>query len=355
MWEVWVRDAKSGAPIERVFPVAFPWSSSINGKGSATATFKINDAENPLTRDQVWSLFLPNNRLLSLQWGDYVAFAGKIDGWKYNRKSQTVVVSAVDLWNEWDWRLTYGVSGYLSGSLAVSNRTHSGAVATILNRGMQWGPLWVYPIDLPADAPGTFSAMWEYWRKMKISDLLNQVRDEGYEIYLRPYIASDGNLRFQTRVAPQVTVGTSSFHIFADESPLSKVEYELDGSRQLTGLQGLGNGTGQDQDVAWAGAGVYTIPIRDAKQDFADLTGARLQAATNAALAADVTPLVQWSIDEFTIDPDVWTPEHAEIGRVWQVEAFGDAVIPDGTYTLRVIAAGGDLSMKIRTEIQSGS
>ena len=353
MWEVWVRDMKTGAPIDRVFPVAFPWSSSINGDGSGTATFKVDDAEHPLTRDEIWDLFQPNAHGISLQWGNYVAYAGKISTWEYDREKKTVDVRTVDLWTEWEWRLTYGVNGYTSGTLTVANRTHSGAVAAILARAMQWSPDWAYPIDLPADAPGTFSATWEYWKKMKISDLLDQIRDEGYEIYLRPYIASNGYLRYQTRVAPKITVGSSTFHLLAAASPLSKVSYTLDGSRQLTGLQGVGNGTGQDQEVAWSGSGPYSIPIRDAKEEFPDLSGARLQAATTAALARDLSPTSQWSIGEFTID-ETWTAEHAEIGRVWQIETTNEPVIPDGPHTLRVIGASGGLSTKIRTEIQDG-
>jgi hypothetical protein len=353
-WEVWVHEAITGTPVERVFPEVFPWSTSLLGDGKATATFKVDDVRKQLTRARIWSLFVPNARMLVLRRGSFVAYAGKIDDWDYDRDAQVLTVASVELENEWSWRLTYGVSGYADGTLVVSNRTHSGAARAILARAIQRSPEWNYPIDLPADAPGTFSAQWDFFKKFKISDLLDQIRSEGYEIYLRPYVDANGNLRLQARVEPKVTIGASTFILQAAESPLSAVGYKLDGSRQLTGLQGVGNGTGQDQEVAWAGSGPYTIPIRDAKRDFPDLTGARLQAATNQTLSDERVPLVQWSIGQFTISP-VWPIEHAAVGRAWQVDSTGDIVIPDGTHALRVIALSGDLSDTVKVEVQSAS
>lgn len=354
MWEVWIFNMISGALIERVFPEAFPWSTSLLGDGKATATFKVDDTEKQLTQARIWSLFQPNAHGMLLRWGSHVAYAGKIDDWDYDQDSMTVTVQSVELENEWSWRLTYAVNAYELGSLTVANRTHSGAVAMILARGMQWGSEWAYPIDLPSNTSGTFSATWDYFKKLKISDLLGQVRAEGYEVYLRPYLTSGESLRFQTRVAPVITIGASSFHLQAAEKPISGVRLHVDGSRQLTGLQGVGNGTGQDQEVAWAGQPPYTIPIRDAKRDFPDLTGARLSAATWATLDAEDQPLVQWSVKQFTID-DNWGPEHAAPGRAWQIESSGDLVIPDGTHNMRVIAASGSLGRTITTEVQGAA
>ncbi|GAA1149104.1 hypothetical protein F6W69_10695 [Microbacterium oxydans] len=353
-WEAWIHEAITGAPVERVFPEAFPWSTSLLGDGKATTTFKVDDVQKRLTRDRIWSLFVPNARMLVLRRGSFVAYAGKIDDWDYDRDSQVLMVASVELENEWSWRLTYGVSGYTDGTLTVVNRTHSGAVRAILARATQRSVEWNYPIDLPSDAAGTFSAQWDFFKKFKISDLLDQIRAEGYEIYLRPYIDANGNVRFQARVEQKILIGASTFILQAAESPLSGVNYKLDGSRQLTGLQGVGNGTGQDQEVAWAGSGPYTIPIRDAKRDFPDLAGPRLQAATNQTLADERVPLVQWSVGQFTIS-EKWSAEQAAVGRAWQIDSTGDNVIPDGTHALRVIALSGDLSDTMKVEVQSAS
>lgn len=353
-WETWIHESISGAPVERVFPEAFPWSTSLLGDGKGTATFKVDDAQKKLTRTRIWSLFTPNSRMLVLRRGSFVAYAGKIDDWDYDHDSKNLTVASVELENEWSWRLTYGVNGYTSGTLTVTNRTHSGAVRAILARAMQWAPEWAYPIDLPSDAAGTFSSKWDYFKKFKISDILDQIRAEGYEIYLRPYIDANGNLRFQTRVAQKVIIGASTFNLQAAETPLSGVHFKLDGSRQLTGLQGVGNGTGQDQEVAWAGGGPYLIPIRDAKRDFPDRTGARLQAATNQTFNDEKEPLIQWSVGEFTIS-ETWPIEHAAVGRAWQIESNDDIVLPDGVHALRVIALSGGLSTSLKVEVQNAA
>lgn len=353
MWEATVRKSMTGVYFDRVYPASFDWSTSVLGDGEATIVFKIDDEEIPLPRAAA-DLFVPNAHSIDLRWGAFVAFHGKIEDWAYDRDAGTVTVAAVELANELKWRMPYGVNAYELGTLDIPGRTHAGAIARILARFMQWSPEWVYPIDLPADAPGSFTATWEYWRKARISDLIEQVRAEGYEMYLRPYVAESGATRLQTRVAPRVTLETSSFNLSAAELPLAKIRYKVDGARQLTGLQGVGNGSGQDQPTAWAGAPAPSIPIRDAKADFPDMVGARLQAATNAALAADAAPVTQWSVGEFNVSEE-WGPEHAAVGRVWQIDSHGDPVIPDGTHTLRVIRASGSLGTVINTEVQNAA
>ncbi len=353
-WQVCIHESITGNFIERVFPETFTWSTSLLGDGTGTTTFKVDDTQKQLTRERIWSLFAPNARMIVLRRGSFVAYAGKIDDWDYAKDETTITVSSVELENEWSWRLTYGVNVYTQGTLVVTNRTHSGAARAVLARAMQWSPEWAYPIDLPADASGTFSAQWDFFKKFKISDLLEQIRAEGYEIYFRPYLDANENLRFQTRVARKITIGASTFILGAEKTPLSGVHYRLDGSRQLTGLQGVGNGTGQDQEVAWAGAGAYAIPIRDAKRDFPDLVGARLQEATNQTVNDEKAPLAQWSVGAFTVGEN-WPIEHAAVGRSWLIDATGDIAIPDGTHPLRVISASGDLSDTVKVEVQSAS
>lgn len=351
MWECTVRYMQNGAVRDRVYPTAdSTWATSILGDGEGLFTFKTNDAAMPLPRSPR-DLFIPNALGIELRWGEFVAYFGKIENWSYDRDTATVTVSTIELANEWKWRMPYGVNNYASGDLSIPGRTESGAVARILARFMQWTPEWQYPIDLPADAPGEFTAYWEYWRKLRIDDLIQKVRERGFEVYLRPYATSTGETRFQARVARRITVGTSTFNLQAEKSPLGQVRYTVDGTQQLTGLQGLGNGRGQDQPVAWAGYGPYSIPIRDARRDFPDLTGEQLQRATAESFEADREPLVQWSVGEYTVG-DGWTPAEAAVGRVWQVDSHGDPAIPDGRHMLRVIRASGSLGAVIKTEVQ---
>lgn len=355
-WRVTVHDAKSGAFVAEVQPQSSTWSTSLTGAGQSSETIVVNDAEQPWAQGEIAALFRPHDRLLCRSWGGVPIYAHKIEDYDYSKDAGTVTVAAVDLRAETDWRLVNGVSSVPTFALSVSNRSATGAIRAALNRMMYEGayPDWVYPIDLPADGAGDITDKWEFWRKYRISDIIKQIEDRaGVETYFRPYATGDDGIRFQTRVAPAVTIGASTFNLDADESPLSGVHYKVDGKRQLTGLLGVGNGSGQDQETAWAG-GVVNIPIRDSKQSFPDLTGAALQQATSAYYHANTSPLVQWSIGEFTVSGD-WTPVHASPGRVWTVESYGDPVIPDGAHVLRVISVSGGSGRELKVEVQSAA
>lgn len=347
MWEAKVFTARDGVLYSPVTPDEFSWSTSLVGDGKATATFVVGE----LPRTPA-DLFMPNARYIALHWGSFIAFYGKIERWRWSVDRRTIVVEAVEFEVELNWRMTYGVANYGDGTLVIPGRTESGTLARILQRLMNWGPGWAYPIDLPADAPGDVNETWEYWKRFRIADLVAYIRDRGFEVYFRPYFTPDGNVRLQTRIARRITLGTSSFHIQAEETPLAGIDYTVDGASQLTGAQGLGNGIGEVQETryAWAMPG-EDIPFRDARIDFPDLAGDALQAATDAALAENRNAIPQWSISDFVIG-DGWGAEEAAVGRVWQIEVWGDPVIPSGTHTLRVIRASGNLGQVITTEVQ---
>lgn len=357
MFELWVHDAWTGDEIARVDGYTADdgtsWSTNLGGTGQSTWVFNARPGDDALTAARLASWFLPNARFLALRWGSTVVGAWKIEDWDYDDDKGTVTVTAVEIRGETKWRMTYGLDAYLDGTLTVTNRSHQGAVRAIVNRFIRGGQQeWRYPIDLPADGAGSFTATWEYWRKFTIADLLTQIEDEGQEVLFRPYL-SGRQLRFQVLVAPRVQVGQSFFHLQADDSPLGGIHYQLSGANQITGAQGVGNGTGQDQEVRYAGAPPYTIPIRDVKRQFPDLVGDRLQAAANAWYAVDKNPTAQWTVGTFTISED-FPPDHALTGRGWQLESKRHPIFPDGPHTLRVIAASGSWSNQIKTEVQSG-
>lgn len=128
----------------------------------------------------------------------------------------------------------------------------------------------------------------------------------------------------------------------------------VSGVDQVTGVHGLGSGTGQDQVSAVAGNLAFLIPARDVKIPFPDLAGARLQAATDAARDAGRNPIVQWTVGAFTFS-DTYGPEHGLSGRAWQLQSKGHPIYPDGEHELRVIAASGSWSNRIKTEVQSAT
>lgn len=356
MWETWIFNMMTGDLIERVWPQSSPWSTSLLGDGSADTVFRVDDEERPLPRAKIWSLFRPNQRGIAHLWGSHVSYAGKIESWTGDRDAGAVTVKSVELRNETAWRLTYGVNQYENGTLTISNRSHAAAAGLVFQRFMQWSADWQYPIDLPnLTTTGSFSASWPYWKKLRISDLLTQIEEEGYEVYLRPKLVGT-QIRYDVVTQAKIRTGVTTFILDAAESPLLGISYTVDGAEELTGVQGLGEGTGQDQPAKWAGApSAPGKPVRDTKMTFPDLAGDRLQEATNAAAAAGDEPVLQLSVRSFQMS-DGWGAVHATPGRGWIVKAAGDPIIPDDDHVVRVIRTSGDVtSDQIETETQYGA
>lgn len=356
-WELTVHDAKTGAFKAQLDLADSSWSTSLAGDGVSDETFVVNDNDTPWPAGRVDSLFKPNDRLLARWWGDHCVYAQKIEDYAYDRDTGKVKVHTVDLSTEAEWRLLGGVDGLAPGNnippLTVTNQAPRAAIGAAYARMMIWDAQWLYPIDLPGAEAGPISGTWEFWKKYRISDVLQQISERaGVEVFLRPYRAANSGVRFGIDVATAITAGTTTMNLAADDCPISAITYLKSGARQVTGLLGLGNGTGEAQEAKYAGAPPYTIPIRDTKQSFPDLTGDALQQATTTFYNANRVPVGQWSVGAFTIGDD-WSPQHATPGRIWQVESNGDPVIPDGIQPLRVMKVSGGNGYQLKTEVAS--
>lgn len=352
-WSLQLFNAMTGAPAGRLpMSTDSSWSTGITGTQSSTETFLVKDEVSLAGR--VDSLFAGNKHILARTWGSHVAYAQKVESWDYDRDTGKVTVSLSELRGEAEWRLIGGVSTSKTATFSITNRSSSGAIRAALQQMMNWGAAWEFPIDLPADGSGTFSKSWRFWEKQRISDILEQIEDiRGVELYLRPYL-SGGSLRYEAMVQPQIQIGLTEFKLHADESPLAGVKYRKDFTRQVTGLLGVGNGSGQDQETAWAGQDTHPIIIRDTQESIPDLKGAALQAATTNRFNARRQPTLQWTVGSFTAS-DEWDMSLAAPGRVWRLESRDDPVIPDGEHTLRVVSVSGGNSNQVRVEVQDAA
>jgi hypothetical protein len=361
-WSVWVHDAKTGEPRERLdldLTGDSPWSASIEGAGVSEVT--IATSGGLWTPALIEESFSPNNRLLVRWWGvnggahpdDVVVSAHKIDDYDYDRDAGTVKVSAVDLIEVAGWRLIGPVGSDPHLTLTITGRSAEGAVAEALDRMMQYGhPDWILPIDLPVNTPGEFSGEWVFWKKPLISDVLAEIRTRmGVEVYLRPYPTASGGVRFQTLVAGAIGTGGTLLHLDAEDSPLAGVHYRVNGSSQVTGLQALGQGTGEDQKTTYSG-GVINCIIRDTSKDFGDLVGDALQDASNTHYARNINPVRQWSIGSVTVGED-FPPALVLPGAELRLEVYGDPVIPDDVHHLRVLSVSGGNGRQLKPEVEN--
>lgn len=359
-WSIWVHDMRTGNPIQRVAITGDgPWSTGIGGAGDSNVTIVVNDADYPVAPGQVIDLFTPNARMLVRWWGthggananDVVMCAHKIESLDYDQDAGTVTVTAVDATDFATWRLIDGVGANKYSTLTIAGRSASGAYRAALQRMIQWNADWTLPIDLPDDTAGPFSGSWVFWKGVLISDVLKEIKDRtGADLYLDPHATSTGGVRFLGRVGAPITVGGARIHIGAAETPVAGIHYRTDGKSQVTGVLGIGQGTGEDQKTRWAG-GIINIPIRDTRVTFPDLVDDALQQATNTYYAEHLPPVVQWDVGSYTIS-DGWPPELVKPGRSLTLVVRGDPVIPDGDYTVRVVSVSGGNGRQLKPEVQ---
>ncbi|KQT75660.1 hypothetical protein [Microbacterium sp. Leaf436] len=352
-WSLTVNDAITGRFRAHIESADSTWSTSIQGDGTSTETIVTNDADRPWEPGEIDSTFEGNSRLIVRWWGDTPVYAHKIDEYDYDLDAGKLKVQASDLIGEADWRLIDGVGADKFSALTVVNRSASGALRAILARMMQWGPDWEYPIDLPPDGAGDISATWEFWEKYRISDLIGQIEDRSNsELFLRVYSPGDRDIRFEAVVGAPIVRDRVSFKLHADETPLSGVKYRKSRRSQVTGIHGVGNGTGVDQETRWAGE--PRGPIRDTKQTFPDLTGEALQQTVTRYYQANADPRAQWTVGSFTIS-DEYPPMLALPGTRWDIESIGRQPIPDGDHAMRVIKLSGGNGYELKTEVQDAA
>ena len=373
MWRVVLFDLVGPDPgriRKRVRPSSAPWTSRITGDGTCAFTFELGDAEDESTltiaeqRAQRAQDYLPNARGLAVIWSglsgagdpiDVVMYAGKIEAYEYAFGSQEFVVETSEIRGEFRWRFPYRMNAPASGDLAVSDKSRHGAVRAVLQRMFSLGARFGLPIDLPADSAGSVSARWEWWRKFRSSDLLEQIEDTGGEVLFKPYLTADRqHIRWETIVATRLELSRSTFLINADESPLEGIRYRVDGTQQVTELQGQGTGTGEDAPIEYALASTDRgIIARQGEVSFPGLKGARLKTAAERAMAARELPLVEVSVATFRIGGG-WSAVHPTPGRAWHLKVQGDPVIPDSQdIAVRVVqASGGIEGDAIAVEVQ---
>jgi hypothetical protein len=308
-----------------------------------------------VSQSDIRDLLRPSDRMIVVKSGDEVAYAGMPQIDHYDRDMGVVTASTVELRRIFRWRLTHGVDAVLTlGDLGVAGKSIPGAVRRILYRGMLDGtPGWDFPIDLPADGAGSFSADWLGSDLFTINDLLVQIEKAGYEVFLRPYL-TDGMLRFETEVGSPIELAATDLSVTAPKSPVTGLQATLDGSEQVTGVFVAGNGWGPSLVSAYHNlimdpGAVSNFPIRDAywqSKEIKDTT--QLQGIADARFA-EFNPLVeQWS---FSLNcADGLSPMVAAPGRVLNMHTQGDPWIPDGKRSLHVVALSGDLSSTVKVE-----
>lgn len=306
-------------------------------------------------RGTMRGLLAPTSRTVAILDGSHVAFAGLVQSRTYARDSGVVTAECMELRGLFEKRMTGGVNQYGPvWDFSYSNRSAAGAVRAILARSMAPSSEWDLPIDLPADGSGSLSRQVDFFETVTINDLLKEVEDQaGVTVDFRPYVSS-GSLRWEVRVlGASATVGVTDLPVTVEGSHVTGLTVTEDGTKQVTGVLALGNGTGEDMRTAYAptgGSGATEIPVRDEKRSSKDLkTTAQLQRFANAEYAKWSLARESWSFSA-RLDDDL-SAAMLQPGRLLRMDVRGDEWVTDGLRERRVIALSGDLSLSVTPEV----
>ncbi|MGW9587503.1 hypothetical protein [Microbacterium sp. NPDC055455] len=335
------------------------FDTRVTGKGSGDHSFVLYGAG--ISQADVREFTKGNKYTITQEWDGVVCFAGVIQGRRYVKRSRVLQVRSAELRGAYlNDRMLFGVPEYEvnpSGTvLTVLGKSHAGAARAVLDAATNQNAEWAFPLDLPSDGSGGFSASWTYDDRLKVEDHLQQIEDDGAEVFLRPY-KSSGNLRWQAHVgAPALTIGTATtLDVDASDSPILDLEVDDDYVKQMTGVLAFGEGgrTAISKFAPTVGTGATDMGVRDTWVSFPDITSeSRLQAAATATYNALKVPTSAWDFG-LHVYPD--GPAYALPGRLLTLSSLGDEFIPDGDHALRVVGLRGGVGFTVTPEVQVAS
>lgn len=273
-WSYWFCDTITGVKQLQVEPASGSFGRLLNTAGSGSHTFKLGDRK--LSREVWRGLTTPWARTLVQCWEGDPVYAGVITGRPYNPGTMTLTLPHTDIRSMFMARYPFGVASYwadelagIPGNLTVTNRSIVAALGLVVQAGLQGPPgaaPYALPIVLPTlTTPGAFSRVFENFNFAKVADIITELQelDGGPDVDFAPRWSASGTLEWVLR-AGALTGGTFEFNLSAADNPVASFDVAEDALKQVTGVFGVGRGSGADMVVGGTpGAPVVGIPARD--------------------------------------------------------------------------------------------
>ena len=210
--ECWVHDTFTGERIQRLYPSGGTWTARVAGVDESSLNF-IAEAQGFDTRAEARAafnnLFDADRRFIVVSWGDHIESATFNRVPVYDMSNGTFDVSGRGIRTFAAERSTFGVNNYINGDLTIATRTRSAAASLIWQRLTQWNPEWNLPVDVPANASGTYSRTIKRDEMVTGESLFRAIEDQGFEIGFRPYFTASYGVRWQLLVQPQIAIGSA--------------------------------------------------------------------------------------------------------------------------------------------------
>lgn len=354
MWQFQIHDTATGQLLDRVNPASGSWTRRLSGEGSGSHTFKLSDAD--YSRD-VWRDLLKTwDRTLVVCWA-YPGvigpiYAGIITDTSYDPASGTVTVNHSGIRDLLKARLTFANGNYAQGGLWVQNKSPWGALRTILGRATgNTGRSLPFDYSFLPDTAGNISLGWARSQVATISDCITDLEALGYETNFVPQFMSDHVFSWAPTIDVRLEGPSVEATITAQGTPFSDVQVRIDGTEKNTSVFASGNGSGEDMMVGWWPAGAPSGSIALERTTQAKRQQDSLTEVAQAARSLHATDTVQWSFTVDVFDSD-YTPASFVPTNLVRVHTWGDPWLADQVRTLRVIALAGDMTFKLKPEVQ---
>ncbi|MBN6777438.1 hypothetical protein JRG19_02590 [Pseudoclavibacter alba] len=158
-------------------------------------------------------------------------------------------------------RLMYGVGEYARGSRSFVNRSLRGIAIESIWHALSTGvERWNLPISVPASESGPLTETCWAWDFATAAEWLDSIlQREGAPILDFEPRVTDGKLMWHLRAGkPRIQESSVKVNLAAGKHPVTNLSITESGLRQVTGLIGVGNGSGKA--TIHADANEVTLP-----------------------------------------------------------------------------------------------
>lgn len=364
-WNYWIVDTRTGVRQLQVHPSASSFSRVLNGEGSGSHSFQLG--ERVLSRSVWRGLVTPWSRTLVVSWCETAVFAGVVVDASYDRDLMVLNVATADVRRIFSYRFPFGATSYYlgdavtPGKLVCTNLSLRSIVSRVMSAGLT-GPFPIYslPITLPTSSEaGTHSRTFYNYNFRTVDDLLEELQntDGGPDIDFEPSWVSNAlvwTMRTGTPAAPQLSGNTFEWNMSSASPGLTGVRQTVSGAKQASGVFTIGEGSEEDMRVVGAGlATAAPFPALDVTQSFksGDLGDDALFAQSKAMLDLLKRSTVQWEMG--ALASGYPGADRLRLGSTLRVNFQDDPWIDDGYSVTRLIGFSGDMSERVRFDVQT--
>lgn len=338
-----VCDGITGVRVDTVPASARTYSRLLSaGDSGSQATIPLDGS---FGKAALKSLLQPWRYMLAFERDGQIEYQGYIHGRGYSRGSSTVNVPLGDLWSLMNARLAVDHS---FANVEEWSQTVSGVLGVHLNTALVWArdsytgsPDAFFPLTIPGVTPSGPSVSRTYYgyHLPTVTDFLNDLMEQGLDIYFRPGWGDPGAVGWVTNSGVPWTSGvTREFSATADRSPVTGFSETVDGIRMMNNSIRVGEGSEVDMlTISNLDMGSPLPLLERVTQSKTVTSTSQLSMMAGQDLITYGTPTVQWDL-KVTADTPV------DVGDTLRLHFDGDPWIDDGWHSRRVVKISGDMS-----------